>query len=171
VTRITFRAVKVALAVTAAAAAVALTTSGGHTLLLDVYLLCMSAVVLLALVRTTRALAPVRTRSEYEGALAAMRRRRPDSSEPALVRELELATFNAFHLHARLRPLFRDIAAHRLRTRYAVELDGEPERARELVGAEAWELVRPERPPPDDRLARGPTLEELERVVDELEAI
>ena len=25
--------------------------------------------------------------------------------------------------------------------------------------------------PPDDRLARGPTLEELERVVDELEAI
>jgi hypothetical protein len=170
-TRITLRAVKVGLAVSAAAAALALTTSGGHALLLDVYLLCMTAVVLLALVRTTRAQAPTGRGSQFGRALAAMRRRPSDSAEPLLVRELELATFNAFHLHVRVRPVLRDIASHRLRTRYGVELDAEPARARELVGSAAWELVRPDRPPPDDRLAHGPSLAELERVVDELEEI
>ena len=87
------------------------------------------------------------------------------------MREVELSTYNAFHFHARLRPLLRDVAAHRLRSRYGVELDAEPARARELVAAEAWEVVNPERPPPADRMASGPTLDELRIVVDELEAI
>jgi len=170
-TGITARAVKVGLAVSAAAGIVALTSSGGHVLLLDVYLLCMGGVLLLALVRTTRAQAPAPRGSLFDRAVAAMRRRPPDSGDPALVRELELSTYNAFHLHARLRPVFRDIAAHRLRARYGVVLDRAAGRARGLVGAQAWELVRPERPPPEDRLARGPALPELTRVIDELEAI
>jgi hypothetical protein len=170
-TVIVLRAVKVGLAVSAAAAALALTTSGGHALLLDVYLLCMTAVVLLALVRTTRAQAPAARASQFERALAALGRRPADSAEPALVRELELSTFSAFHLHVRLRPILRDVAAQRLRTRYGVDLDAEPVRARELVGTAAWEVVRPEREPPEDRVARGPSLAELERVVDDLEAI
>ena len=70
-----------------------------------------------------------------------------------------------------MRPILRDIASHRLRSRYGIELDREPGRARELIGAQAWELVRPDRPPPDDRLGRGPNIAELARVVDELEAI
>jgi hypothetical protein len=65
----------------------------------------------------------------------------------------------------------REVAAHRLRARYGVELDAEPARAHELVGAAAWELVRPDRPPPADRLSTGPTLGELRTVIDELEAI
>jgi hypothetical protein len=52
-----------------------------------------------------------------------------------------------------------------------VELDGEPARAQELVGAAAWELVRPNRPPPGDRLSAGLSVAELSLVVDELEAI
>jgi hypothetical protein len=100
-----------------------------------------------------------------------MRRPRADSDEPALVRELELSTWNGFHFHSRLRPLLRDVAAHRLRSGYGVELDAEPGRARGLVGSASWDVVRPDREPPDDRLARGPTLGELERVVDEVEAI
>jgi hypothetical protein len=171
VSRITVRAVKVGLTVSAAAGIAALATSGGHAIVLDVYLLCMGGVLLLALVRTTRARAPWARPSQFDAALAAMRRFPPDSREPALVRELELSTYSAFHLHARVRPVLRDIAAHRLRTRYGVELDGEPARARELVGAAAWELVRPNRPPPADRLAVGPTVRELRLVVEELEAI
>jgi len=171
VTRITARAVKVGLGVSAVAGIIALTSSGGHILLLDVYLLCIGGVLLLALVRTTRAQAPAPRGSMFDRAVAGMRRRPPDSGGPALVRELELSTYNTFHLHARLRPVFRDIAAHRLRARYGVDLDREAGRARELVGAQAWELVRPERPPPDDRLARGPALADLARVIDELEAI
>ena len=169
--RITWRAVKLGVTVSAAAGIAALASSGAHALLLDVYLLVIGAVILLALVRATRAQVPVERRSPFDRALAAMRRRPPDSGELALVRELELSTYNAFHLHARVRPVLRDIAAHRLRRRYGVELDAEAGRARELIGAHAWELVRPDRPPPADRLARGPTIAELELVVDDLEAI
>ena len=170
-TGITARAVKLGLAVSAVAGIVALTSSNGHVLLLDVYLLCMGGVLLLALVRTTREQAPAPRGSVFDRAVAAMRKRPWDSGDPALIRELELSTYNAFHLHARLRPVFRDIAAHRLRARYGVDLDREAGRARELVGAPAWELVRPDRPPPEDRLARGPAVAELARVIDELEAI
>jgi hypothetical protein len=171
VNRIAWRALKLGSAVSLAAGIIALASSGAHAVLLDVYLLCIGAVILLALVRATRAQAPVQRRSQFEEALAAMRRPPADSGEPTLVRELELSTYNAFHLHARVRPVLRDIAAHRLLSRYGVELDAEAGRARELIGAHAWELVRPDRPAPQDRLARGPSVAELRLVVDELEAI
>jgi hypothetical protein len=168
---IKWRALKVGLMVSAAAGAAALLSSGGHAIVLDVYLLCLGGVLLLALVRTTRAEAPFAARSQFDGALAAMRFVPPDSGEPELVRDLELSTYSVFHLHTRVRPVLRDIAAHRLRTRYGVELDAEPARAREFVGTAAWDLVRPDRPPPEDRLASGPSVAELRLVVEELEAI
>ena len=169
--RITVRAVKVGLTVSAAAGIAALASSGGHAIVLDVYLLCIGGVLLLALVRATRARAPSVRGSQLDAALAAMRRSPPDTGELTLVRDLELSTYSAFHLHTRVRPVLRDVAAHRLRTRYGVELDAEPTRARELVGAACWELVRPDRQPPENRLAVGPSVPELRLVVDELEAI
>lgn len=169
--RITVRAVKWGLLVTAAAGVAALASSGVNAIVLDVYLLCLGGVILLALVRMTRTYAPTPRTSQFDAALAAMRRVPAESGEPALVRELELSTYNAFHFHSRLRPLLRDVAAHRLRSRYGVELEAEPARARELVGAAAWDVVRPDRPPPSDRMAAGPTVGELRVVVDELEAV
>jgi hypothetical protein len=171
VNRIRWRAVKVGLPLTAAAGVALAATSGGRAIVLDVYLLCIGAVLLLALVRTTRANAPAGQESEFDRVLAAMRAPAPDSSEPTLVRELELSTYNTFHFHARVRPLLRDVAAHRLRAHYGLELEAEPARARELVGATAWDAVRPDRPPPADRMAAGPTTAELGRLVDALEAI
>jgi hypothetical protein len=171
VNRIRARAVKWGLVVTAAAGIAALAGSGVNAIVLDVYLLCIGAVLLLALVRTTRTYAVTPRASAFDSARAAMRRPPAESGEPTLVRELELSTYNAFHFHTRLRPLLRDIAAHRLRSRYAVELDAEAARARELVGREAWEVVRPDRGPPVDRMAAGPTLAELSLVVDELESL
>jgi hypothetical protein len=169
--RITARAVKWGLVVTAAAGVAAIASSGAHAIVLDVYLLCIGSVVLLALVRTTRAHAPAQRNSPFDAALASMRRAPAESGGPALVRELELSTYNAFHFHARLRPLLRDVAAHRLRARYGIELDVEPARARELVASGAWDVVRPDREPPEDRMGPGPTLDELRLVLDELEAI
>jgi hypothetical protein len=157
--------------VTAAAGIALLASSGAHPIVLDVYLLCIGAVILLALVRVTRAQAPAQRGSPFDVALAAMRRAPAESAQPALVREVELSTYNAFHFYARLRPLLRDVAAHRLRSRYGVELDAEPGRARELVASEAWEVVRPDLEPPADRLGSGPTVGELRVLVDELEAI
>jgi hypothetical protein len=169
--RIRARAIKWGLVATAAAGIAALASSGAHAIVLDVYLLCIGAVLLLALVRTTRALASEQRTSQFDRAVAAMRAAPAEPGEPALAREVELATYNAFHFYARLRPLLRDIAAHRLRAHYGVELDREPARARELVGSEAWDVVRPDRQPPADRLGRGPTVEDLQSVVAELEAV
>jgi hypothetical protein len=146
-------------------------STGLHTVFLDAYLVAIGGVLLLALVRTTRAKAPADRASLFDQALERMSRRLPDSGELALVRDLDLSILSAFHLHVRVRPLLREIAAHRLRVHYGVDLDAEPGRARELVGTSAWELVRPQRPPPQDRLAAGPALSHLGMVATELEEI
>jgi hypothetical protein len=165
------RAVKVAIALTLALGIAAFVSSGLQTIFLDVYLVAIGGIFLLALVRTTRVQAPAERSSRFERALAQMRRQPSDTDELALARDVELSSLSAFHLHVRLRPVLQMIAAHRLSTRYGVDLEAEASRARELVPAAAWELVQPERPPPDDRLAAGPSLSELALVVDELERL
>jgi len=169
--RIVSRAVKVGLTVTGAVGIALFASSGLRLIFLDVYLLAMGGVFLLALVRTTRAKAPAGGASQFDRALAAMRGGRPESGELTLARDIELSTISAFHLHVRLRPLLREIASHRLLKSYGVDLAAEPARARELVGASAWELVRPDRPPPADRLAPGPSASSLREVVTELERV
>jgi hypothetical protein len=171
VSSIVFRALKVAVLISAAIGIAAIFSTGLRTVLFDVYLLALGGVLLLALVRATRVKAPSATTSGFERALATMRKRPGDSGPLAMARDLDLATLTAFHLHVRVRPLLREIAAHRLRARYGVDLDAEPARARELVGARAWDVVRPDRSPPDDRLAPGPSVSYLREIVTELESI
>jgi hypothetical protein len=167
VKRIVVRAVKLGLVISAVFAIVAFATSGLGAILLDVYLLSMGGVLLLALVRVARVKAPAEGSSRLDRALGTMRSARPDPDELGLVHDVEFSTLNAFHLHLRLRPVLREIAAHRLLNRFGVE----PARARELVGAAAWEVVRPDRPSPRDRLEVGPPLSDLRKVVVELERI
>jgi hypothetical protein len=72
--------------------------------------------------------------------------------------------------HTLLRPVLSEIAEARL-ARHGVQLSRDHDEARRLLGREAWELVRPDRPqPPDDR-APGITPRELEAVLDRLEAL
>jgi hypothetical protein len=165
------RAVKVGLVFTLAVGFTALAVSGARAVLLDVYLLGLGAVLLLALVRSTREGGPSADPSDFDRALAESRRHPSDSGELTLVRDVKQSTISAFHLHVRLRPILREIAAHRLWMRFGVDLDREQERARELIGANAWELVRPGRLPPSDRLAPGPPSADLRVVVDELERV
>ncbi len=166
------RAFKVGFALSAAVGLTALAVSGARSILLDVYFLGMGGILLLALVRTTRNGGVSTGTSDFDRALGEMNRRHPsDSGELTLVNEVEQSTASALHLHVRLRPILREIAAHRLWMRFGVDLDREQERARELVGANAWELVRPERLPPSDRLARGPAPADLRVVVEELERL
>jgi hypothetical protein len=165
------RAVKVGVVASFAVGLAAYLSTGLRSLFLDVYLVVICAVLLLALVRTTRLKAPALAPSRFERVLREMQQGPTDTGEPALVRDVDLAVLGAFHLHVRLRPVLREIAAHRLRLHYGVDLDAEPGQARELVGSEAWDLVRPDRPPPADRLAPGPPLSTLAQVVTELERI
>jgi hypothetical protein len=166
------RALKVGFLFSVAIGSVAFAVSGLRDELLDVYLLGMGGVLLLALVRTTREAGSSAGAADFDGAVADMgRRHSSDSGELTLVHDVALSVASAFHLHLRLRPVLREIAGHRLLRRYGVDLEREPERARELIGAEAWELVRPERPPPSDGLAPGPPASAVRTVVEELERI
>jgi hypothetical protein len=147
-------------------------TAGVRATVVDVYLLVLAAVIMLALFRAARALRARYAESPFELAVAALRA--PDETDPAPLsteREVELSRIEAVHFHVRARPLLREIAAHRLRTKYGVELDREPERARELLPADVWEVVRPERPFPTDRLAPGPSYAEQRKLLDGLERI
>lgn len=88
-----------------------------------------------------------------------------------LEQEVALGTAGSFDLHHRLRPRIRTLATELLAARRGVSLEGSPERARELLGEDAWDLVRPDRPAPADRLARGLPINHLRRVVESLERL
>jgi hypothetical protein len=164
------RAFGVAFLASVVAGAVALFTHGRGADVLDGWLLAMCAVLLLALFRVARLRAP-RTDSPLDQAQARMQAPAPAPPELALQRDISLSRAIGFHFHMRLRPILREIAAHRLRTGYGVDLDREPARARELVPARAWAVVDPGVRPPDDRLAPGPSVADITAVVDDLERI
>jgi hypothetical protein len=146
-------------------------STGMRARVLDAYLVALGAVLMLMLIRTLRALLAERSPSRFDSALATMRSAAPRNRGLTLERDVELSRLNAFHFHMRLRPVLREIAALRLRRRYGVELDREPARARELVPSAAWEMVRPDLPPPQDRLGPGPSFGSLREVVSEIERL
>jgi hypothetical protein len=88
-----------------------------------------------------------------------------------LEQEAALGVAGSFDLHFRLRPRLRGLATDLLAARRGVSLDGEPERARDLLGEPTWDLVREGRPPPEDRLGRGLPINELRGVVESLERL
>ena len=98
------------------------------------------------------------------------RRSVPDTLE-RIEQETLLGVAGSFDLHHRLRPRLRDIASELLSSRRRVSLDEDPEAARTILGDTTWELVRPDRTPPEDRFARGIPPGELAAVVDSLERI
>ena len=119
------------------------------------------------------------------GAVRALRdtlpplRRAPGQPAPAgeatgdrerLDRVVTIATTHAGDLHLRLRPILREIAADGLH-RHGVELDAQPQAAQKLLAPETWELVRPDRPRPDDAFAPGLAPKRLDAILDDLEAL
>ena len=85
-------------------------------------------------------------------------------------RAVASGTASAGDLHLRLRPILREVAIDGLR-RHGVELDADPARAQERLAPATWELVRPDRPAPADAFARGLPAEQLDLVLDDLEAL
>jgi hypothetical protein len=116
------------------------------------------------------------SRAESEARRLHWRRwRRPPPAEPLRALEelehaVEFGRTTAFDFHFRLRPHLVRAAAAGL-ARRGVGLEAEPGRARELLGDETWELVRPDRPAPERRNASGLELERLQRVLDRLDAL
>jgi hypothetical protein len=74
-------------------------------------------------------------------------------------------------LHFRLVPRLRSLAAGLLASRRRISLDEDSAAARGVLGEATFELVRPDRLPPEDRLGRGISPRDLGLVVDSLERI
>ena len=100
-----------------------------------------------------------------------MRRRAVPGTLARVEDEAALGVAGSFDLHFRLRPRLRRLTSDLLAGRRNLSLADDPERARALLGDDAWELVREDRPPPEDRLARGIPINDLRRVVESLERL
>jgi hypothetical protein len=139
---------------------------------LDGYVLVVGGLFLLALVRATHAAA-----SDAEGAVfeRALRPRTRPYARPLelerMEREVVLACGNAFDLHARVRPVLREIATHRLESRRGLALDGGSPEVQRLLGDELAALLRADREPPQDRAAPGLPVGRLSAHVATLERI
>ena len=144
---------------------------GRFPLELDVYILVVGGVALLEMVMATREAYP---REEISALAAALDREPPGPLRPAelerLEREVTLGASTAFDLHFRLRPTLREVAGERVASR-GLKLDAGGPQVEEALGEELWELVRPDREPPQLRFAPGISPAGLRRAVERLEAL
>jgi hypothetical protein len=141
---------------------------GRRELVLDLFLLLIASAAILALVRALSVAIP---RAAAEPAVRPRRSSQRLGELERTERAVLLSASTAFDVHYRLRPILREIAAQRLATRRGFSLDVDTEAARAVVGEETWELVRPEREPPELRFAPGIAALELREVVASLERI
>lgn len=143
---------------------------GDANLAVEAYVLFVGALGMGLLVRATARLFPPQTASSIERHRRPRRKDKRLSELARIERELEMATESAFDTHYRLRPLLRELAEARL-ARRGVELDGSGGRAPELLGPDAWELVRPDLDRPARHHAAGVQLATIERAVTALEQL
>lgn len=125
---------------------------------------------LLTLAGLRNALPPARRLRPSRTKRRGSRRPVPETLE-RIEQETLLAVASSFDLHHRLRPRLRELARELLSSRRRLSLDDEREAARAALGEKTWELVRPERPPPEDRFGRGIPTAELAGVVESFERI
>jgi hypothetical protein len=143
---------------------------GRFGLALRFYALLLCALILGYAVKALRQAYPPATSLRPREARAATGRK-PPTSLARLENEAALGVAGAFDLHHRLRPRLRSISAGLLATRRRTSLDGDPQAAREALGEATFDIVRRDRPPPEDRLARGLPISDLRSVVESLERI
>jgi len=135
-----------------------------------IWLVLLTAIALRELVRSLDL--RDEPKSGFEHAL--LQRSKPAAAASPFARmetEIELATAEAEHAHRRLFPLLRAAAAARLGMRHGIDLEHRPEAARQLLGESTWDLLRPNRPAPDDRHAPGPRRAEIAAVIADLESL
>ena len=129
---------------------------------LRIYVFLLGAMLMLGVVAAAGDRVPRRRSSDLDRALSEPTHR--DQRVPELERterEVTLATATAYDLHARLLPHLREIAQCRL------EQSGKTS-SPETLGT-WWELLRPDRPEPEDRFAPGIKQAELRALVGDLE--
>ena len=139
---------------------------------LAIWIVVATALVLLSLIRHAREVAGPQRGSRFE---QAVRGQKAASSQPEellrMDRELVLGSADADHAHRRLLPLLRATAAARIAARHGFELERRPEAARVLLGDHVWELLRPDRPEPQDRHDPGVPRARIAAVIERVESL
>jgi hypothetical protein len=134
-----------------------------------IYALILCAAVIVVLLSALRRAYPDETALSTSATRPI--RNPPPPSLGRIEHEAALGVAGSFDLHYRLVPRLRALATGLLTSRRQISLDTSRDAAHEVLGEETWELVRPDRPAPEDRLARGITPRELGQVVDALEGV
>jgi hypothetical protein len=148
----------------AVCAYLALAAPGIRSEVLHAYLLVLGGLFMIALVSATGNTLPRHGVGDLERALA--ERNVPDKPLLELERverEVALSMASAYDLHHRLLPELREVAQMRLERR------GQS-LAPEHVGR-WWDLLRPDRPAPNDHFGPGIAEADLRALVDDLERI
>lgn len=128
------------------------------------YVFFLGALLMVVLVSSAADVVPRRDRSPFDVALAAATPPdRPPAELERIVREVTMAASSAYDLHYRLLPVLREIAQARL------------ERSGRSPGPATlgrwWELLRPDRPEPEERFGSGIALAELRALVADLQKL
>lgn len=159
-----FDLVVLAVLATVAAGYAALSHPGIRSISLHVYVLALGGLVMLAIILWADDAVARHSRSRFDASLVEVNR--PTTRLPGLARterEVTLASASSYDLHFRLLPHLRAIAQARL------ERAGKTPSAATL--GRWWELLRPDRPVPDDRFAPGISEAELRALVGDLEEL
>ena len=141
---------------------IALAQPGFRNVTLHAYVFVVGGLLMLGVVAAAGDSVPRRARSDFDAALAAAGRHEKPLAEVARIeREVTLSVATAYDAHVRLLPQLREIAQARL------------ERSGRTLSPETagrwWDLLRPDRPEPDDRFASGIAQSELRALVADLE--
>lgn len=141
---------------------IALAQPGVRNVAVHAYVLIVGGLVMLGVVAAAGDAVPKRHRSDFDRALAeGVRKDRPVHEVERMTREVTLGAATAYDLHMRLLPQLRQIAQARL------------ERSGRSMSPETlgrwWDLLRPDRPAPDDRHAAGISPSDLKALVSDLE--
>jgi len=139
---------------------------------LAIWVVVVTGIVLVVLIRLSREVDWPEAPRRFERAL---RPHKPTPSQTAeflrMERELELGVVSAAHAHRRLLPLLRAAASARLASRHGIELERRPEAARAMLGDDVWELLRPDRPEPEDRHGPGVPREQVAAAIEAVESL
>jgi hypothetical protein len=140
--------------------------------LLAAYVLAVTAIALLHLVRSFRDGSEPGAAHPFEQALRRDEPAAPRSPELLrMERDLVLGEAEADHAHRRLLPLLRAVASARLAARHGLQLERQPAKARALLGEDVWELLRPDRPAPKDRDDPGVPRKQIAAAIERLESL
>jgi hypothetical protein len=154
---------------TVALVIVALVAPGRLELALRIYALLVAATAIGVALAALRRAFP--SEQVLDAAGAPLRRPRQPATLARTHNDVVLGLASSFDLHYRLVPRLRAVASDLLASHRDVSLTVEQDRAAEILGPATWELVRPDRPAPEDRLADGIPRGDLAVVVDALEAV